>query len=85
MRQSGEEIERAVSCLRQFLPKHRGISGWIFGLWPDDSTYGYTQCPPSEFLVRLGQTVYRAASYQRWVSFAHSLMQVMSLFRLEGD
>ncbi len=82
---SAKELERAVSCLRQYLPNHRGISGWIFGPWPDDSTYGYTQCPTSEFLGRLGQTVYRAASYQRWMSVAHSLMQIMSLFRLEGD
>ncbi len=82
---SAKEFERAVSCLGQYLPNRRGIAGWIFGPWPDDRTYGYTQCPTSEFLVRLGQAVYRAASYQRWVSVAHSFMQVMSLFRLEGD
>ena len=85
MTPSAKDFERAASCLREYLPQHRGIPGWIFGPWPDDTTYGYKQCPTSEFLVRLGQTVYRAASYQRWLSFAHSLMQIMSVFRLEGD
>ena len=63
----------------------RGIHNWIVGPWPDDTTYGYKQCPSREFLIRLGQAVHRAASYYRWMSWAHSLMHIMSLFRLEGD
>ena len=85
MTPSAKDFERAISCLREYQSTQRGIQGWILGSRPDDAAYGYKQCSPSEFLVRLGQAVYRAASYHRWMDFAHSLLRIMSLFRLEGD
>lgn len=85
MTPSAKNFERAIACIREYRPTHRGIHGWFFGSWPDDSTYEYGQCSTSEFLIRLAHTVYRAASYHRWMAFADSLLHIMSLFRVEGD
>jgi hypothetical protein len=85
MRLSARDFERAIFCLGEYQSTHSGLNPWVIGSWQENAIHGYEHYPPSEFLVRLGQMVYGAASYERWLSVGRHMIQIMSVFRLEGD